>query len=182
MGKFGYWLLRGTVSILSRLPWWILYGVSDVCFLLVYYVVRYRRRIVRGNLCSSFPEKDISDIKRTERQFYHWLCDYFVETIKLLTISNKAMLRHVEYRNVDLVEKLFSEGRNCSAISGHYCNWEWFTGLQIVTKDHPQPVIGLIYHPLYNKAFDRLFIDIRSAHGNVCVPKKDILRHLLTYK
>ena len=177
-----YYLLYAFAYVLSLLPLRVLYVLSDGIYPLLYYIIRYRRDIVRRNLTTSFPDMSETDIKSTERKFYQWLCDYCVETLKLLSISDKGLLKHVEYRNVDLVEKMFDEGRNCSAISGHYCNWEWFTGLQLVMKRHPQAVVGLIYHPLYNDAFDRLFIKLRSAHGGVCVPKKDILRRLVTYK
>ena len=182
MKQFTYYLLYGLVYALSLLPFRLLYIISDGLFPIVYYIVRYRRKIVRKNLTASFPEKSLTEIKKIERQFYHWFCDYIFETFKLLSMSDEKLLRHVEYRNVEEVEKFFDEGRNCSAITGHYCNWEWFCGLPAFIKRHPQAVIGLIYHPLYNKAVDRLFIDIRSTHGGVCVPKKDILRRLVTYK
>jgi len=182
MKKLSYYLLYGVVKVLSLLPFWVLYGMADCFFLLIYHIVRYRRKVVRKNLTTSFPEMSEQDIKRTERRFYRWLCDYGVETIKLLSISDKNLLKRAEFRGVEEVEKFFDEGRNCSAISGHYCNWEWYCGLLLAMKRHRQAVLGLIYHPLYNEAFDRLFIDIRSAHGGTCVPKQDILRHLVTLK
>jgi len=182
MKQFTYYLLYGLVYALSLLPFRLLYFISDGLFPIVYYIVRYRRKIVRKNLSASFPEKSLTEIKKIERQFYHWFCDYIFETFKLLSMSDEKLLRHVEYHNVEEVEKFFDEGRNCSAIAGHYCNWEWFCGLPAFIKRHPQAVVGLIYHPLYNKAVDRLLIDIRSTHGGVCVPKKDILRRLVTYK
>ena len=137
---------------------------------------------MRKNLTTSFPEMSNQEIKRTERQFYRWLCDYAVETIKLLSISNKALLRRMEFRGVEELEKAFDRGQNCAAILGHYCNWEWLSAIGLAFKRYPDAVMGLIYHPLYSDAFDRLFIDIRSAHGGTCVPKKDILRHLITLK
>ena len=182
MKKLSYYLLRATAYGLSLLPFWMLYGVSDGFFVLVYYIVRYRRKIVRNNLTSSFPEMSEHDIKQTERRFYHWLCDFAVETVKLLSISDKNLLKRVEFRGVEELEKIFDEGRNCSVVSGHYCNWEWYGSLMLAMKRHRDAVLGIIYHPLYNDAFDRLFIDIRSAHGATCVPKQDILRHLVTLK
>ena len=182
MKKISYHLLHAVAYLLSLLPFWILYGLADFFFLLVYYIIRYRRKVVRKNLTTSFPEMSNQEIKRTERQFYRWLCDYAVETIKLLSISNKALLRRMEFRGVEELEKAFDRGQNCAAILGHYCNWEWLSAIGLAFKRYPDAVMGLIYHPLYSDAFDRLFIDIRSAHGGTCVPKKDILRHLITLK
>lgn len=160
----------------------MLYLLSDFIFVIVFYLVRYRRKLVMKNLQRSFPEKSERELKTIRKQYYHWFCDYMVETLKLLTISNEKLLKHVEFRGLEEVEKCFDRGQNCSGILGHYCNWEWLSAAGLGFKRYPQAVIGLIYHPLYNEAFDRLFIDLRSAHGGVCVPKKDILRHLLDYK
>lgn len=182
MKKILYTILYGLTYALSLLPLRVHYVLSDVIFLLVYHVLRYRRKLVRKNLADSFPEKSAPERYRLERQFYHWLCDYVAETVKLLSISDKALLRHIEFRGVDQLEQVFDEGRNCAAILGHYCNWEWLSATGLAFRRHPDAVMGLIYHPLYNDAFDQLFIDIRSAHGGHCVPKQDILRHLLTLR
>ena len=54
MKRFTYYLLYGLVYALSLLPFWLLYLISDGLFLLVYHVVRYRRKIVWKNLSASF--------------------------------------------------------------------------------------------------------------------------------
>ena len=177
-----YPIVHALFYALSLLPFWALYLIADGFYLLVYRLIGYRKRVVRGNLVSSFPEKSIDEIKRIEREFYHFLCDYFVETLKLLSISPQKMLRHIEFRNVEEMERCFDEGQHCAAILGHYCNWEYLSTTGLAFHRHPEAVMGLIYHPLYNKVFDRLFIDLRQHLGGVCVPKKDILRHLFTYQ
>ena len=182
MKQLSYRLLYGLTYAISLLPFWLLYLISDGFFLLIYYLVRYRRKVVWKNLSSSFPEKDEAELLQISRQFYHWLCDYFVETVKLLSISNERLLRRIEFRGVEELEKCFDHGQDCAAILGHYCNWEWLSATGLAFKRHPEAVMGLIYHPLYNDAFDRLFIDIRKAHGGNCIPKQDILRHLITLR
>jgi KDO2-lipid IV(A) lauroyltransferase len=182
MKRILYYLLYTIVYLLSLLPFWCLYLLSDIMFVIVYHLARYRRRIVWRNLTSSFPEKTEGDLHIIERQFYHWFCDYVFETFKLLSISDEQLLRHIEFRNIDELEACFDRGQNCAAILGHYCNWEWLSASGLVFNRYPDAVMGLIYHPLYNKAVDRLFIDIRKAHGGTCIPKKDILRHLVTLK
>ena len=192
MKNLSYHLLYALAYVLSLLPFAVLYVLADGCFLFLYYIIRYRRAIVRRNLSSSFPDKSEAELRQTERRFYRWLCDYGVETLKLLTISDEALLRRFEFHGAEQVERVFDEGRDCAAILGHYCNWEWLSATSLAFKgtrhtsgqspEQPAPVMGLIYHPLYNEAFDRLFIDIRSAHHGTCIPKKDILRHLVTLK
>ncbi len=182
MKKIGYYLLYGYVYCLSLLPFRLLYLLSDGFYLLVYHVVRYRRKIVWKNLTASFPDKQEQELRKTERQFYHWFCDYIFETFKMLSMSNEKMLRHIEFRNTDALQDCFDKGQNCAAILGHYCNWEWLSATGLSFHRYPEAFVGLIYHPLYNAAFDQLFIDIRSSQGATCVPKQDILRHLVSIK
>ena len=182
MKKLLYRILYAVVYLLSLLPLRIHYVFADAVFPLLYYIIRYRRKLVRRNLQSSFPEKDETWLKQTERQFYHWLCDYVVETVKLLTISDKELLRHVEFRGVEQLEQVFDKNRDCAGILGHYCNWEWLSTTGLAFRHHPQTKVGLIYHPLYNDIFNQLFLDIRSSHGGLCIPKQDILRRLISLK
>lgn len=182
MKNVTYHLIHGLAMILSRLPFGIMYLLSDFMYVIVYYLVGYRRELVMKNLVQAFPEKSKQELKMIRKQFYHWFCDYIVETIKLLSISNETLLKHIEFRGVEELEAAFDRGQNCAAILGHYCNWEWLSATRIAFKRYPDAVMGLIYHPLYNDAFNQLFIDLRSAHGGQCVPKQDILRYLITLK
>ena len=182
MKNVTYNLIHGLAMILSRLPFGIMYLLSDFMYVIVYYLVGYRRELVMKNLVQAFPEKSKQELKMIRKQFYHWFCDYIVETIKLLSISNETLLKHIEFRGVEELEAAFDRGQNCAAILGHYCNWEWLSATRIAFKRYPDAVMGLIYHPLYNDAFNQLFIDLRSAHGGQCVPKQDILRYLITLK
>ena len=182
MKQFTYYLLYGLVYALSLLPFRLLYLISDGLFPIVYYIVRYRRKIVRKNLTASFPEKSLTEIKEIERRFYHWFCDYIFETFKLLSMSDEKLLRHLEYRGGEQIEKVFAEGRNCAAVMGHYCNWEWFSSVGLAFPHYPEAVKGLIYHPLRNDQMDWLFLAIRSAHGGICVNKRHVLRHLIDIK
>ena len=180
--RLTYYLLKGFVYALSLLPFCVLYALADVVFVLLYYLIRYRRRVVRSNLVSSFPDMPMKEVKRVERRFYRWLCDYFVEAFKLLGISDEQLLRHIEFRGAEEMERVFAEGRNCAAILGHYCNWEWLTATGLAFKKTPDAVVGLIYHALRSDAADWLFIDIRSAHGGTCVNKRHVLRRLMELK
>ena len=177
-----YPIVHALFYVISLLPYRVLYVFSDMFYVLIYRLVGYRKRVVRNNLETSFPEKDQRELRSIERGFYHFLCDYFVETIKLLSISPKHLLEHVEFRGADLVEECFDHGQTCAAVLGHYCNWEYLTATGLAFKRYPEAVMGLIYHPLYNKVFDQLFIDLRQHQGGVCIPKKDVLRYLINYR
>lgn len=166
---------------ISLLPFRALYCLADFEYLVLYRIIRYRRGIVRENLTSSFPEKSPEEIVRIEKKFYRWFCDYFFEAVKLLSISDRELRRRFTVRGSEEVERCFREGQNVAAILGHYCNWEWLSCVGIALP--PERMMGLIYHPLRNRAFDALFRRIRSHEANgIVIPKKDILRYLADYR
>ena len=178
--KFLFYIVLFVWYLLSLLPLSVLYVLSDILFVLAYYVLRYRRRLVRKNLMDSFPEKKKSDIIKIEKGFYLFLCDYIVESMKLLTISKKNLQRRMVFKGTETVDEIIQDGQSCAIYLGHYCNWEWITSLPLyVTKDAQ---CGQIYHPLENKDFDRLFLRLRERMGAVCIPMAETLRRIVEFK
>lgn len=182
MKEFLYNIIYGIFYLVSKLPYRALYVISDIANLVLYHIVRYRRDIVRRNITSAFPEKSLEECISIERGFYKWFCDYFVETVKLMSVSRQELLSQIEFRGIDKIEECFDRGQTCAGILGHYGNWELLSATGLVIKKHPEAVIGLIYHPLRSQLFDRLFINMRQSMGGVCVPKKDILRYLVSFR
>lgn len=180
--KLLYYLFYAGWYLLSLLPFWLLYLISDGLYYLLYHVVRYRRRVVRKNLVNSFPEKSEAEIVRIEKEFYAFFCDCAVETIKQFSMSEAEMKRRMTFTGIDELQRDMRErGANFVFVYlGHYCNWEWIVSMaSVVDKDI---MCGQIYHPLYNKAFDRLFLDLRSRYGGVCIPMKETLRRIIEWK
>jgi KDO2-lipid IV(A) lauroyltransferase len=97
MKKFIFYLSYRLIFLLSLLPLWVLYLLSDFIFLIIFYVMKYRRRLVFKNMSDSFPNKSEEEIRVLERRFYHWFCDYLVESIKLLTISKQQLKRRMVF-------------------------------------------------------------------------------------
>lgn len=166
---------------LSLLPFWLLYALSDVEYFFMYRLIGYRRKIVRGNLRSAFPDMGKQELDKIERGFYHWFCDYFFEAMKLLSISDREMRKRLRITNGEVHEQWFRQGRNTAAILGHYCNWEWLTRVGMDMDESRR--LCFIYDPLHSKAFDHLFRRLRSCPPiGVTVPKRDILRQLVNWK
>lgn len=140
----------------SLLPLWLLYVLSDFLYVVVYRLAGYRRAIVRKNLVNSFPEKETREIEEIERGFYHWFCDYIVETVKLMSISEKDIKRRMRFEGLDDIKAHLRSGHSVTVYLGHYCNWEWVTslGLHIAEGD----IAAQLYHPLENKLMDNLFL------------------------
>lgn len=170
-----YALLCAVLTPLSLLPLRALYLISDVLAWTMHSVVRYRRKVVASNLRSSFPGRAEREIASIERRFYRFLADYFVETVKMLTMSRRQMLRRMRFEGMEEADRALSEGRDVTLYLGHYCNWEWVSSLPLHFTS-TKAVGGQIYHPLENEASDRFFLRLRGRWGAVSIRLNDTLK------
>lgn len=178
--KLLYYIIYPLWYVLSLLPLRVHYFLSDILFHLLFHLLRYRRRIVHKNLVESFPEKSAEEILQVERGFYHFFCDYIVESVKMMTISAEELKRRMVFKGADLVNEIVEGGGSCAVYLGHYCNWEWVTSLPFWVSSKAQ--CGQIYHPIENPEFDRLFLKQRERFGAVCIPMESTLREILRYR
>ena len=178
-----YYILYTLLYLLSLLPWRLHYLWSDVVlYPLAYYVLRYRKPLVRQHLADCFPEKTEAERRRIERDFYHWFCDYIVESVKQVSMSVDDIKRHMTFEGIDELNRDFaaSDTTLCILYLGHYNNWEWITSVNLYIR--PEFVGAQVYHPLENAAFDRIMTKSRSKCGTANVVMKDTLRYLLCRK
>lgn len=169
------------LRLLSLLPLWILYGVSDFLAFIAYRVVRYRRRVVRANLRDCFPELDAKQRLRIEKSFYRSLTDYFVQTVKFLTMSEANLRRHIQFVNTQQVDETLGSGRDIVLYTSHYGNWEWITTMGLWCRTADKACFSHVYHPLEQPWFNRWFLRLRSRY-NVSIPMREVYRRLLTWR
>jgi len=165
--------------LISLLPFWCLYFISDGLFLVLYYLIKYRREVVQENLQNSFPEKTDSERKFIEKEYFKYLADLIIETIKTISISEKEIKRRVTATNPELVQQYFAQGKSVIAVSGHYCNWE-YAAMNFCFYDDKKFMI--IYKPLSNTMFDKFFVNVRSRFGGIPVAMKQTMRKMVEYK
>ena len=91
--------------LISLLPFWILYGISDALYVVAYHIWGYRKALVRKQLRDSFPEKSDSELLKIEKDYYHWFCDYIVETLKLFSISRQNLMKRMRFEGVERVKQ-----------------------------------------------------------------------------
>ncbi|MDB4927406.1 lysophospholipid acyltransferase family protein [Mucilaginibacter sp.] len=163
--------------LISLLPFWFLYLISDCLFVVLYYIIGYRRKVVQENLQNAFPEKSASERNDIEKKYFRYLADLIMETIKMISISQEELKRRVIDTNPTMVLNYLKKGKSVTAVSGHYCNWE-MAGLEfsVFTK------FFVIYKPLSNAIFDEFFIKVRSRFGSIPVPMKQTLRKMIAFK
>lgn len=177
MHKIAYFFLW----LCALQPFWLLYRLADVTFLLLFYVVRYRRRVVQNNLTESFPELSEDKKKKIERRFYRNFADYIFETIKLLHISDKQMSKRMTFSGVELIDAFVAEGRSVAVYFSHCGNWEWAPSVTLHTKERPNKGIlfGQVYRPLRDHNMDTLMLKIRSRFGSLSFPKNTVFRDII---
>ncbi|WP_448699119.1 lysophospholipid acyltransferase family protein [Mucilaginibacter sp. AW1-3] len=161
--------------LLSLLPFWLLFLLADVLFFFLYRVIGYRRAVVQGNMRNSFPEKTNAEIKTLEKKYYKYLADLIVETIKLITISEKEILRRIHLTNPELIENYYKQGTSLIAAVGHYCNWEMCV---LRFSLIPQYKKIMVYKSLSNKQSDSYYLKVRGRFGVLLVTMKSTLRKL----
>lgn len=165
-------ILLFPIWVITLLPMRILYLLSDLFFLIIYYVLRYRRKVVMDNLSNSFPDKGKVELKHIAIGFYHYLSDYFLESVYLINMSLKECNRRYQYKNKELINRLYKEGKSVIFASSHYGNWDWAANL---ATNFPYKIFG-VYKPLSNKTFNNLFIDLREKFGAFSIPLLHTIR------
>ena len=178
MEAVGFYLFYGFSWVITLLPLPVLYIFSDLLYAAFYYLPGYRRKVVRENLINSFPEKELKEIILIEKAFYHHLCDVFIETIKLLHMSNRELMNRMCLLNPELFDRLYDEKRDVALVMGHYGNWEWSVCLPFYMKYTSVP----IYKPLANKHFDKFMVKLRSRSHARLTPMADVVREIITLK
>lgn len=169
------------LRLLSYLPLRMLYVLADLCYPVIYYVMGYRRKVVRKNIDRSFPDRTEHERRQIEKRFYRWFCDYVVETLKLLTISPSEMKRRMIVEGVEDIERELETHPFVFIYLGHYCNWEWISSIPLWKKQETTHCAQL-YRPLKNKTFDAFFYQMRTRFGSDNISKYESMRHIIQLK
>ncbi len=167
------------VKLLSRLPFGVLYALSDFLFVLSFYTIRYRRKLVQRNLANSFPEKSQQELYAIEKQFYRNLCDYAVEMLKLLTISKEELGKRVTFKNPELCDQYIKNGQSLLNLASHHFNWEWL----LTAGSFSLPgEMDFVYQPVNNEFFDRFSRLSRTRFGAHAIRRDAVAREIVKRK
>lgn len=178
MKAFLFYLFLPFLYLVSKLPLPILYGFSNFLYLLIYKVLGYRKKVVLTNLQNAFPQKSAQEIQKISDQYYHYLCDLLVEVWKGATMSKEDFAKRCTVDS-PIVNAIHANEKSAIFIMGHYGNWEWAAPVCAVKTDYP---LNIIYKPMSNPYFEKMFQKIRSKFGNIVTPMDQILRSMLKNK
>lgn len=173
-----YRLTYGLLYGLSLLPMWVLYLITDFIYVLVFHVFGYRKKVVLQNLAIAFPEKTAEERMQIAKKFYRNFTDFFAETIKLISASDAFIHKHFS-GNYEVLNRLHEKGLKYQVHLGHNINWE--LAYQSACLQLHGPVLG-VYMPLSNKAFDRIFMKLRTQRGGHLLPANDMKNAMLPFR
>jgi len=164
--------------LISYLPFPVLYGLAYLAYLLLYFVFRYRREVVRQNLSRAFPEKTDKERTALGKAFYRRLSQVALEILKARRMHPEEFLQRVRVVNPEMLAHYSDNFQNSVIVlTIHQGNWEWM--LHGASSEFRIP-IDAVYKPLHNKVVDQLIFDIRSQFGSrpLAMDKatRDILR------
>lgn len=171
LGKTGIFFMR----VFALAPLWLMYFLADLFYLFSYYLVGYRKSTVLKNLEKSFPEKSEKQIRQISKAFYRHFFDLIFETIKSFQISEEALKKRFQYKNPEVLDQLYKQGKSVALLSGHYGNWEWTMAL----PKFIQHQVNVIYRPMQDKQFDDYMKKERSRFEMNLIPAGISLRTLL---
>jgi KDO2-lipid IV(A) lauroyltransferase len=175
MKKLLYKILFGYIYLISLLPFWILHRISDFFYVLIYYVIGYRKKKVLENMRNCFPEKTEQEIRKIRKQFYQHFADLLVESLKSASITQKVFQQRYKVKNWDKFSKILSTGKSVIILSAHTGNWEWVFALV-----HQIPCTTYaVYQKLTNPYMDDYVKHTRQRYEAVMVSTKEAFGRIL---
>lgn len=164
-----YLIVYPILWLISILPFWVVYLLSDGIYVLVYYILGYRKKTVRDNLAKALPHLSESERIRIEKKFFRHMCDMFLEMIKTMTISQKEMEKRFQFTNLETYLDLEKKGKSIALMVAHYATYEW-----VISMNYKINFKGYaIYKKIANPYFDKLVKNIRSKFRAYLITTKE---------
>ena len=173
-------LLYGLLYVLSLMPFWLLYLLADVVYVLMYYLTGYRKKVVMDNMRRSFPNASPAQLQRMVKDFYHNLADVTLESLKAISVSEAELRKRVVFTNPDMPDGYTLQGITTLSLTSHKCNWEWL--LLAANLNFKHTPVDALYKPLTSEFVDALMLKVRSRFGAYMVADTQVLRELAKRK
>ncbi len=176
MSKLIFYIIYPFIWILSKAPFFILYAISDFIYLIIFYIIGYRKKIVMRNLRLSFPEKSNKELFKIRRVFYSHFVDIFMEMIKTFTISKKELAKRFKFNNVSVLNDLTKEKKSVIVLGSHYGNWEWVVSLGAYITN---ATAFATYTKINNKTLEKKIKTTRERFGGFMVLKRNTITNMI---
>ena len=180
MWGLSYFVSLPAIYLVSILPFPILYKFSDGLYILIYHVLGYRKNVVAENIRRSFPDKTVEERNQIMVDFYQHFCDVTLESIKNITISERALREHIHFSGLKVFEDWYQKKQSLIVVMGHLGCWEW-AGSRFGIEPTVHQLYN-IYHPLKHPYFEKLVYRMRTRTGNGLYAMNEVLRGIVKNK
>jgi Kdo2-lipid IVA lauroyltransferase/acyltransferase len=170
-----HFFILSLFRFISWLPAYIQKGIAFLIFVLLAYVVKYRKKVIYQNLINSFPEKSDGEIKKIAVKYYRNLSYMFIEDARLGFIDPAKIPGRLTINNSQVIEELRNQNRNILAVIGHLSNWEYGSMFANLFNYNGYAV----YKKLADPVFDKIYFDIRSHLGAIPVEMHNVARTMV---
>jgi KDO2-lipid IV(A) lauroyltransferase len=179
MQRIAYFIFLFFEKLLSIMPFWLLYKISDFVYFLLHYVIKYRKDVILSNLSNAFPDKTEVEIMHLCKQYTRIMADLIIESLKAPFLSEKAILSRFTFNNMEVLDELHHKNKSLFLVCGHTGSWE-LSGmiLPLITKFK---TFG-IYQPQSNPYFDKHILKIRSTFGIIPLPSQQAYKYFIREK
>lgn len=164
------------LQALTRVPLPVLYVLGWLAYILVFEILRWRRKLAADNLRGAFPEKSEQEIGELLRQSYRNLGVLVAEAIHGFGATREEMARRVVVENPEVLVEAIRSGQSAILLTGHFCNWEWLLVGAAAQLGIP---IDAVYKPQRVDAVDRFLRRARGRFGGNPIPVKKFLHEVL---
>ncbi len=128
-----------------------------------------------GNIAIAFPEKSLAERKKIAKKFYKNFIDTFIETIKLLSLSDEAFDKRIT-GDFSAINVIADKGRNIQFLCGHQFNWEYIN--LFLSRHIKIPFIGVVAN-IENAALNKIYFKFRAKYGTILIPNSSFQRQMV---
>lgn len=178
MQRLAYYIFLFFSRLITWLPYRHMFAAADILYVVLFYIIQYRKTVIIENLSLAFPEKSEKEIHRIRKKFYRHLSDLFIETVAMYFANERQMSRRFRLVNPELFREMHQKHPQVLLVLGHVNNWEYLISAapQIAVKG------AVAYKPVSNRYFDHFYKKLRSRFGVTPFPMQQTLRQLLQDK
>jgi Kdo2-lipid IVA lauroyltransferase/acyltransferase len=164
---------------ISWMPFWLLYGISNALYALCFYIIGYRKNVVKENLKHAFPADSADMLAKKEKAFFRYFCDFILESIKAMSLSANQAQKRCSFENLEEIQSKMTEGKSVMILCGHYNNWEFYSVGLATQLNFPS---SAVYQPLKNDFFNRKLLKNRERFGMKMISVNELPRHFINHK
>lgn len=169
MSFIAFIIIYPILFLISILPFRLLYVFSDFIYFLIYYIIGYRKKVVRANIALALPHLSEKERLIIEKKSYQHLCDMFLEMIKTMSISGKEIEERFVFSNLEIIKELEKKDKSIAIMCAHYASYEW-----VISMNERVSYQGFaIYKKVNNPYFDKLVKKIRSRFKAYLITTKE---------